>query len=708
MGYLFNKFFNGFNKKYLLISIISSFVTSFFIAASVALVKYDILRNYYNVRLVELAEFKLFLFIFIISFILIFLISWRFLTQQLVLVVSLFWLVFLIIFSYYSPTSSLVIGALISSIPAIFLSMTKSIDNLEKSVKMKEKILNLTIQALNIFIFLVIILIYFEKTKIDYVLPATLNLSNITNDIIYAQHMMDRWNIFLYVFAGLVITYSIILLLFRYKPSVKIPFKKISIIIITVALITQITALSIAMVYRLKVLGTSTYDFGIFIQMFNNMKSLNGMVTTLERSVVLTHLKVHFSPIYYLMLPIYVLFPNPSTLQIIQVLVVASGIIPLWLITKESKTNSFIRFVIMVVYILSPALITSSFYDLHENCFLAPLILFVLYFAIKKNTIFFIVFSILTLLIKEDSSLYLFFIGLYLTFSTLFVNTKKKDVKTIFYGIGLLISSLLYFLVITNYLNSSGDGAMFWRYNNLNIDSDMGLFGIVTGFLLNPSYYLATLFTPQKINTILILLGSVGFLPFFVKNLASYFLLVPVIIINYITTYPYQHQFGFQYFYGSAVLIIFMVLLAEKDHQNNMGFSSKINHFNLINFLGLLAIAVSSVHGISYIAERVQIVETYNNKKEVYNEMKEFLINFPEEKKVVATGYLTPYLADRYYLYDYSYYDLSDSEVEIDYIIVDGRIASEKLEDIVVNINNNGFVESTLSTEYILVYEPSE
>ncbi len=75
---------------------------------------------------------------------------------------------------------------------------------------------------------------------------------------------------------------------------------------------------------------TATYDMGIFSQMFYSMKETGLPITTLERDKVLSHFAVHVSPIYYVLLPFYMLAPYPATLQILQSLVVISAVIPLW------------------------------------------------------------------------------------------------------------------------------------------------------------------------------------------------------------------------------------------------------------------------------------------------------------------------------------------------------------------------------------------
>lgn len=54
------------------------------------------------------------------------------------------------------------------------------------------------------------------------------------------------------------------------------------------------------------------FDFGVFTQMFHNMRESFLPMTTCERNGLLSHFAVHISPVFYLLLPFYALFPSPA------------------------------------------------------------------------------------------------------------------------------------------------------------------------------------------------------------------------------------------------------------------------------------------------------------------------------------------------------------------------------------------------------------
>ena len=158
---------------------------------------------------------------------------------------------------------------------------------------------------------------------------------------------------------------------------------------------------SIWTVCRVESFCTPSYDFGIFSQMFYNMKESGLPLTTLERDGLLSHFHVHMSPIYYLMLPFYCLVPTPATLQVLQAAVMTSAVIPLWLIGKHHGLSGLQRMLLCAVLLLYPAFAGGVGYDIHENCFLTPLLLWLLYGIDRKNSIITAISAFLTLTVKE-------------------------------------------------------------------------------------------------------------------------------------------------------------------------------------------------------------------------------------------------------------------------------------------------------------------
>lgn len=180
----------------------------------------------------------------------------------------------------------------------------------------------------------------------------------------------------------------------------------------------------IVTVLRYKSYLNSTFDFGIFTQMYENMRQTGSVATTLERNRLLSHFGVHFSPIYYIALPIYFIFPSPVTVQLIQALMIALPVIPIVLIAREYRLSNWMTVGFTLLYALYPATSGGAVYDMHENCFLTFFLLMTIWAAEKKKTYIMILMMLFAFFVKEDAAIYVLVLG---TFYLLSRKDKKED-----------------------------------------------------------------------------------------------------------------------------------------------------------------------------------------------------------------------------------------------------------------------------------------
>ena len=378
----------------------------------------------------------------------------------------------------------------------------------------------------------------------------------------------------------------------------------------------HIGVLSSILVLRVQNFNTPNFDFGLFVQMFHYMDKTGLPLTTLERNTLLSHFQVHFSPIFYLLLPFYKLWPRPETLQILQILVAASALIPAFLIVRELRLPRGWQTALCALLLLHPGLSGSSLYDLHENCFLAPLILWLLWAALRRKWGAFSVFALLLLGVKEDAFIYLFSVGLWLlcggiqgrdvqvggvqTVGTQIggipgcevqavldplkagetgekpineeVREKRQSMKVSekkkwqslslnsvqVAGFFSMLAALVYFAVVSAWLSRGGEGVMFYRFENIQALPDWGLLGYVLAAIGLPGRILEQLFMPDKLLYLLKMLLPFGLLPLFSRRLRHGFLLLPFVLINLLSNWSYQYNLNFQYHYGTTVLLFFV------------------------------------------------------------------------------------------------------------------------------------------------------
>ncbi len=402
-------------------------------------------------------------------------------------------------------------------------------------------------------------------------------------------------------------------------------------------------------VCRYLIFSTPCFDFGIFAQMFHNMRTTGLPMTTVERDGLLSHFAVHVSPIYYLMLPIYWLFPDPATLQILQVIVLCSSVIPLWLIGKHHGLSGLQRLLLCTLLLILPAVGGGVYYDLHENCFLLPLILWLMYAMDKRSCLLVGIFAFLTLMVKEDAAVYVAVAALYLIFRTglnYHPNYRREHRKDLITGIAVLVAASVYFLLVTNYLATKGTGVMTVRYKNFMLDADSSLFSVIIAVLLCPMKMLYECVDPEKLSyifqTLLPLLG----LPLLTRKFERYLLLIPYILLNLMSDYPYQHDILFQYNFGSTAFLLYLTAVNLSDLH--------LPQARLVPTAVAITVALGvfcrTVAPVAY-----NTVTSHVQNKAYYHDIREELDKIPENVSVTSGTFYVAYLSQRSLLYDIRY-----------------------------------------------------
>ena len=412
-------------------------------------------------------------------------------------------------------------------------------------------------------------------------------------------------------------------------------------------------------VLRYRAFAAPNFDFGIWCNMFYNMKETGLALVTCERDMLLSHFAVHISPVYYLILPFYYLFPTPETLQIAQAVVLAAGIIPVYLLARHFKLSNTQTLLVSVLYAFFPVITTGCSYDLHENCFLPLFLLFAFYFYEVKKPIPMYVCAVLVLSVKEDAAVYLLFFALFLIIS------ERKYL----HGSILAAMAIGYFLLCRYLLETSGTGMMSNRYDNLILNSDDGLAGAIKTILVNPGYVLTQLFADKdavwdKVMYIVYMLLPLGMLPFVTKK-ASRWLLTAPMLINLLTMYPYQPRIWFQYHFGIAAFLIYATL-------------KNLPEIEVPEVRRTLLSVAAAACLCSYIAVALPLVtprlEDWKYNRDYYEEMEIFLEeNVPNGASVAASTYLVPHLSDLDEIYEVHYHQ---NKADIEYVVLDSRYSS--------------------------------
>ena len=424
--------------------------------------------------------------------------------------------------------------------------------------------------------------------------------------------------------------------------------------------------------------STPTFDFGIFCQMFYNMKESGLPMTTVERDGMLSHFAVHVSPIYYLLLPFYALVPTPATLQVLQAAVITSAVIPLWKIGRHHSLTGAQQTLICAVFLLCPAYSGGTSYVIHENCFLTPLLLWLFYGIDRKNTAITATAAILTLMIKEDAAVYVAIIALWLIVKTV-LQFQKMDIRNLVTGIVMLAISLGWFFLVTGYLAKSGDGVMTYRYSNFMYDGSSSLLTVIKSVILNPMKAVYECVDIEKLYFIAMTLLPFLGLPLLTRRYERYILLIPYILVNLMSDYQYQHDIFFQYTFGSTAFLVYLAVVNLADIRINWQRVTVLAAAVIVSVACFYKVGPKAIH---YPVQAVRYYDFYQNIRDALSEI-------PDGASVTATTFYTTYLSQREILYDVRYCSL-EHMLETQYVVL--KISADSdFKKYAVNEEGNGF-----------------
>ena len=454
---------------------------------------------------------------------------------------------------------------------------------------------------------------------------------------------------------------------------------------------------SVWTVARVLSFSAPTYDFGIFAQMFYNMKESGLPLTTVERDGLLSHFHVHMSPIYYLMLPFYCIVPRPETIQVLQAAVMASAVIPLWLIGKHHGLSGLQRTLLCAVLLLAPAFSGGAGYDIHENCFLTPLLLWLLY-ALDRGSIPGICISAaLTLTVKEDAAMYVAVIALYGLARTVLRKDGARLRGIVVCGV-LLGGALAWFAAVTGYLAEVGDGVMTYRYNNFIYDGSGSLLTVVKAVILCPMKAVYECVDAEKLTYIAQTMLPLLCLPLLTCRYERYLLLIPYVLVNLMSDYQYQHNVMFQYNFGSTACLVYLAAVNLADFKVDWHRAAALGAAAVVSAGFFASVIVPTA--VRYPKQAVQYADYYDGVRSVLDKV-------PEGASVSATTFYTAYLSDREVLYDIRY-AAKEHVLETEYVVLKKSSSGEYkryatggqdngYENLVALLEKNGY---TLWEEY--------
>lgn len=403
---------------------------------------------------------------------------------------------------------------------------------------------------------------------------------------------------------------------------------------------------------------TYAWDLGIYNQaLWTTLKHGKLFYYTCELHYVPngSFFGIHFSPILYCVIPFYALFPQAEALLIFQSFILALGALPLYLLTRD-KINRTLAVVFSLAYLIYSPLHGINCYDFHVQAFLPVLLFSVFYLLHKKRWYTYLLFVTLALMVMEQVSPIIIFLGIYLLvqnmLSLLKSNLKSKiDKKSIFFAFITIIYGISWFILSQHliYTINPSPPPELKAGRHFTILGVSEPLEIPVYIMTHPSKVFEALSFDwyQKLSYLTYLFAPLAF--FSILSPSLLIMTIPWFGISLLSNYPPYYALGFQY-PGFIIPFIFIsAVMGVKKFLGKKPIKKRLMK-NILIFIALISsffcLALSPLSPL--IAERYSSASYLPPKITDHESMLNKIIKLvPQETSLLTQDNIFPHVSSR-------------------------------------------------------------
>jgi len=393
---------------------------------------------------------------------------------------------------------------------------------------------------------------------------------------------------------------------------------------------------------------------------------------------------IHFEPIMLPLSLLYLFAPTPKALMLLQMLVVASGVYPVFWIACRRLSSPLAGLIFAIAYLLYPQLQSAILFDFHAVTLTMAFLVFAIYFMLTRNNVGLLIACVLALSTKEEVPLDIVMIGLAIL---LFQRRWKLGAGVI----GLSLAWLAMAVIVMHIASPVGHSPTAARYGYLGDNPIQAGIYIVT----HPLQVLREeMLDDAGISYLSILLGAFSFLGF--ASPLTLILCLPALSINLLSSDANMHQGLHQYsaeivpimvFSAISGIAVLLELVAQGQRKHILATDAFSNLRKRIGYafarLGLKTPTVSRVALVALLAiafagclvqQRTMnlgnpptfLALAWPTATAHSNLANTVVAMIPADASVSAQDTLAPHLSHRRYIYQYPY-----GVEQSDYVVLD-------------------------------------
>ncbi len=388
-------------------------------------------------------------------------------------------------------------------------------------------------------------------------------------------------------------------------------------------------------------LGTSSYDSALYDQGMWLLSRFDApFVTLMGRNLF----GDHTSFVLLFLVPLYWIAPGAWIMFTAQSAAIAAGAIPVFLYARKRLGSEWLALIGAGTYLLHPAVGWTNLENFHPDAFVGVFVGFAIYAALERKWRLYAVFVVLALLVKEDVSLVIVPLGIWVALR----RDRRIGLLTVFGSLAFMAVAML--LVMRSLIGVPTRNG--WRI------PFGGPRGLVDTAITNPSQLVEHLRSDGRPWYLVQMTAPFAWLFLRLPDVAMISALV--LFTNILSTFVYQYQIDFHYSLIAVPALAIGTVYAigvMRDHTVSVPMGDRGHRLVVPSrHVAMVVLAAASITA-AYLWAPMPLGRTpswYGNPDGTFAQSaRELFDEIPADAVVSAQYQLTPHLAHREQIYQF-------------------------------------------------------
>ena len=302
-------------------------------------------------------------------------------------------------------------------------------------------------------------------------------------------------------------------------------------------------------ILRHRAFQTGRFDLGNMVQAVWSTAHGHPLEITGLRGDQISRLAAHFDPILVVLAPLWLVWPSPDALLVVQAIAVALGALPVFWLGRKHLRSERAGVGFALAYLLYPATQWLTLNEFHPVALACPLLLYAIWYLDEARLLPFAVFAVFAAATKEEIALVVAGLGLW------FALAHRRRLAGAAIAVAGAVVALIAIEIVIPHFNRGGSSSFFSRYGE--VGGSPG--GILRTAVTDPWKIVTTAATGRGLGYLARLVLPLGLLVVFAPLLLL--AAIPELAINLLSATTTQTSIRFHYTAGLVPILVAAAVL---------------------------------------------------------------------------------------------------------------------------------------------------